>query len=78
MKVAQLSEILASIAKNHPDADVVVTYPARHAGRPTSRHGNISGYRVTVSSHPVVRPKLWIQLDDVRGWEEQTKENSDE
>ena len=63
MKVAHFAEIIASIAKNHPDADVVVSYPARHAGRPTTRRGHITGYRTSIPSHSVLSETLWIEIE---------------
>ena len=66
MKLAHFSEIIASIAKNHPDAEVVVSYPARHAGHPTTRRGTITGYRTSVSDHPAVTPTLWIEIEHSR------------
>lgn len=66
MKLAHFSEIIASIAKNHPEAEVVVSYPARHAGKPTTRRGTITGYRTSVSDHPAVTPTLWIEIEHSR------------
>lgn len=66
MRVEEFAEILASIAKNHPNAEVKICYPARHAGRPTTRHGGVTGYRIGVSSHPAVRPTLRIEVEHAR------------
>ena len=66
MKVAEFAEIIASIAKNHPDADVVVGYPSRHAGRPTTKRGGITGYRMGINRHPAVKPTLWIEVEYAR------------
>jgi hypothetical protein len=66
MKLAHFSEIIASIAKNHPDADVFVNYPARHAGHPTTRRGSITGYRTSVPDHPAFKPTLWIEIEHSR------------
>ena len=64
MKVAHFAEIIAAIAKNHPDAEVVVSYPSRHAGRPTTRRGQITGYRTSIPSHPALT--LWIEIEHAR------------
>jgi hypothetical protein len=66
MKLDHFAEIIASIAKNHPEADVVVSYPARHAGKSTTRRGNITSYRTSVPCHPVLKPTLWIEIEHAR------------
>lgn len=63
MKIDEFAEIIASMAKNHPEAEVVFSYPARHAGRPTTKRGGITGYRASVSDNPVVKPTVWIEID---------------
>lgn len=74
MKVAEFAEILASIAKNHPEADVRVCFPSRHAGRPTTKLGSITGYRIGVSEHPAVKPNLRIEIEYARS--ENVEENT--
>ena len=66
MKLAHFAEIIADMAKNHPEAEVVVSYPARHAGHPVTRRGDITGYRTTLPGHPVVPVTLWIEVEHAR------------
>jgi len=66
MKLSEFAEIVADMAKNHPEAEVVVSYPARHAGKAVTRRGNITGYRTTLSHHPVVPTTLWIEIEYAR------------
>ena len=66
MKIEQLVDILTALAKNHPGADVAMSYPARHAGKPTTRRGYITGHRTSIPSHPALRPTIWIELEHTR------------
>lgn len=66
MKIEHLSEIIANLAKSHPKADVYVTFPSRHAGRPTTKRGNITGHRTSISTHPVIGPTVFIEIEHAR------------
>ncbi|HLO78158.1 MAG TPA: hypothetical protein VK196_17015 [Magnetospirillum sp.] len=66
MKIEEFSEIIASLAKNHPGAKVYVSYPARHAGKPVTRRGTITGHRTSLSTHPVVGPTVWLEIEHSR------------
>jgi len=66
MKIEYLSEIIANLAKSHPGADVCVTFPSRHAGRPTTKRGNITGHRTSISTHPAIGPTVFIEVEYAR------------
>lgn len=66
MKIEHLRDILISLAQHHPDADVCVAYPARHAGRPTTRRGNITGHRTSIPGHFALKPTVLIEIEHAR------------
>ncbi|MEN6664373.1 MAG: hypothetical protein ABFD85_10295 [Phycisphaerae bacterium] len=63
MKIEQLRDMLASLAQQHPKAEVFVVYPARHAGRPTTKRGRIESYRTHLSSHGFIEPMVMLEVD---------------
>lgn len=66
MKVEHLRDILISLAQNHPEADVCISYPSRHAGRPTTKRGDITGHRTFMPSHPALSPTVFIEVEHSR------------
>lgn len=66
MKIEHLAEIVASLAKHHPGADVAISFPSRHAGRPTTRRGTITGHRTSIPTHSALSPTVWIEVEHTR------------
>lgn len=66
MKIEQLIEILTSLAAAHPTADVRFAYPSRHAGRPTTRRGTLTGHRTHLMSHPAVSHSITLEIEHAR------------
>jgi hypothetical protein len=66
MKIEQLIEILTSLATAHPAADVTFAYPSRHAGRPQSKRGNLTGHHTHLMSHPALSDMVVLQIAHAR------------
>jgi hypothetical protein len=66
MKIRQLIEILSSLAAAHPNADVTFAYPSRHAGRPQSKRGNLTGHHTHLMSHPALSDMVVLQIAHAR------------
>jgi len=66
MKIEQLIEILTSLAAAHPKADVKFAYPARHAGKPTTRRGKLTGHHTHLMSNPVLNHSIVLEIEHAR------------
>ena len=66
MKIEQLIEILSSLAAAHPTADVKFAYPSRHAGKPSTRRGELTGHHTHLMSHPALSHSIVLEIEYAR------------
>lgn len=69
MKIEHFLEIVSSLAKCHPDADVYVAYPITYRGNKTTKRGDISGHRTHLCSHPAIGDSIYIEVEGARAAE---------
>lgn len=60
MKIEQLSEIVTMLAQNHPGADVVMVYRARHGKGYSNIEKPITGYQTKMGFKP---GKIYLNVD---------------
>lgn len=75
MKIEQLAEIVTMLAQNHPGADVVMVYRAKHGKNGYSNiQKPITGYR---ARHGTLTPdKIFLEVDRASSYDEESKRDA--
>lgn len=75
MKIEQLAEIVTMLAQNHPNADVVMVYRAKHGKGYSNIQKPISGYR---ARHGTMTPdKIFLEVERASSYDEEEKRDAE-
>lgn len=75
MKIEQLAEIVTMLAQNHPGADVVMVYRAKHGKGYSNIQKPITGYR---ARHGTMTPdKIFLEVDRASSYEMEGKRDAE-
>jgi len=66
MKIENLIEMLSNLAASHPKADVSFCYPSRHGGKPSTKRGKVTGYKIHLMSSPVLDHMVVFEIEHAR------------
>lgn len=75
MKIEQLADIVTMLAKNHPDADVVMVYRAKHGKGYSTVEKPITGYRAMNGSY--VPDKIFLEVDHASSYGVEAQHDAD-
>lgn len=73
MKIEQLAEIVTMLAQNHPGADVVMVYRAKHGKGYSNIQKPITGYQAKTGFKP---GKIYLNVDRA-SYDEEDKRNAE-
>ena len=75
MKIEQLAEIVTMLAHNHPGADVVMVYRAKHGNGYSNIQKPITGYR---ARHGTLTPdRIFLEVDRASSYDEKDKRDAE-
>lgn len=69
MKIEQLADIATMLAKCHPGSDVKVCYTVKHGKGWKTKHVDITGHRVSIFTHPALKPTITFEVNHSRSRE---------
>ena len=75
MKIQQLAEICVMLARNHPNADVVMVYRAKHGKGYSNIQKPISGYRARQGT--LTPDKIFLEVDRASSYDEEEKRDAE-